>query len=161
MVQRTNAKIDVGGNQKKWEILPATWQDFSAVRQLEKECFPVDHWPFWDIIGVLTLPDVIRLKAVEGGQLVGFSAFDIRNRDNLAWISTICVAAGHRRMGVATDLIQACEAQVSVPYVRLTVRASNRGAITLYQALEYASHDRWPQYYQDGEDAVVMQKRLR
>ena len=161
MVEQVNAEIDAGGNNFRWKILPATWQDFNAVRRLEKECFPVDNWPIWDIVGVLTLPDVIRLKAVEGHQLVGFSAFDIRNRDNLAWISTICVAAGYRRMGVATDLIRACEAQVEVPNIRLTVRASNRGAIILYQALEYVTIDQWPRYYQDGEAAVVMQKRLR
>jgi ribosomal protein S18 acetylase RimI-like enzyme len=161
MVDQTKTNYALGENHKSWKILPATWQDFGAVRQLEKECFPVDHWPFWDIIGVLTLPDVVRLKAVEGSTLIGFSALDIRNRDNLAWISTVCVAPGYRRMGVATDLIEACEAQVEVPYVRLTVRASNRGAISLYQALDYGTIDRWPGYYLDGEAAVVMQKRLR
>ncbi len=161
MVDQTKANYALGENYNSWQILPATWQDFNAVRQLEKECFPVDHWPFWDIFGVLTLPDVVRLKAVEGNTLVGFSAFDIRNRDNLAWISTLCVAPGYRRMGVATDLIEACEAEVDVPYVRLTVRASNQGAIILYQALDYVTIDQWPGYYLDSEAAVVMQKRLR
>ncbi len=130
------------------------------MRTLERACFPVDHWPFWDIFGVLTLPDVIRVKAVAGDQLVGFAAFDIRNRDNLAWISTICVAPSHRRMGVATDMLYWCESRLKVPNVRLTVRASNQGAQILYQALEYVTIDQWPRYYQDGEDAVVMQKRL-
>jgi len=159
-VNRTNKKSISGRNDKNWEILPAGWQDFGAVRKLERTCFPVDHWPFWDIFGVLTLPDVIRVKAVLGAQLIGFVAFDIRNRDNLAWISTICVSPSHRRVGVATDLIKTCETQVKVPYVRLTVRAANQGAQILYHALDYVTIDQWPRYYLDGEDAVVMQKRL-
>ena len=77
MVEQTNAKIDTGGNNFRWKILPATWQDFSAVRQLEKECFPVDHWPFWDIFGVLTLPDV-----------VGSGTYTIQPADTLDEIAT-------------------------------------------------------------------------
>ena len=60
----------------KAAISQATWHDFNAVRQLEKVCFPVDAWPFWDVIGVLALPNVIRLKAVLDDQLVGFVAVD-------------------------------------------------------------------------------------
>lgn len=142
------------------EILPATWHDFNAVRRLEKICFPDDAWPFWDIIGVLALPDVLRMKAEIAGELVGFIAIDIRNRDRLAWIAVVGVLPGYRRRGIARALIKASEARVTVPYLRLSVRASNRGAQALYEELGYEPFDRWPRYYVGGEDAIVMQKRV-
>ena len=144
----------------KAAISQATWHDFNAVRQLEKVCFPVDAWPFWDVIGVLALPNVIRLKAVLDDQLVGFVAVDIRTRQNLAWIATIGVLPSYRRLGIATDMLAACVNQLSVPYLRLSVRASNKAALQLYDKLGYEKIDRWPRYYQGGEDGIVMQKRL-
>jgi [ribosomal protein S18]-alanine N-acetyltransferase len=45
--------------------------------------------------------------------------------------------------------------------VRLSVRVSNESAIRLYLKLGYNKFGYWPSYYQDGEDALVMQKPLR
>jgi ribosomal protein S18 acetylase RimI-like enzyme len=42
----------------------------------------------------------------------------------------------------------------------LTVRTSNLGAITLYEREGYATMDVWKAYYNDGEDAIVMEKTL-
>jgi ribosomal-protein-alanine N-acetyltransferase len=142
------------------EIVPATWHDFSAVRALEKICFPVDVWPFWDVFGVLALPSILRFKAVLEGQLVGFIAVDIRARKNEAWISTLGVLPAFRRRGIATKLIETCECRVDVAYIRLCVRASNRGAIQLYERLGYKKYAQWRRYYRGGETAVVMQKKL-
>jgi ribosomal-protein-alanine N-acetyltransferase len=142
------------------EILLATWHDFNAVRRLEKVCFPMDAWPFWDIIGVLTLPDVLRMKAEIDGELVGFIAVDLRNRENLAWIAVVGVLPSYRRQGIAKALIKASETRLTVPYLRLSVRASNQAAQKLYEQLGYEAFDRWPRYYVGGEDAIVMQKRV-
>lgn len=141
-------------------IVPATWHDFSAIRKLEKVCFPVDAWPFWDTLGVLALPNVIRFKALVGDKMVGFIAVDIRRWQNLAWIATICVLPEYRRSGIATDLIRASIAELRVANLRLSVRASNAGAIRLYEKLGFAEVDRWRRYYQGGEDAVVMDKEI-
>jgi ribosomal-protein-alanine N-acetyltransferase len=142
------------------EIMPATWHDFSAVRELEKVCFPVDVWPLWDVLGVLTFPSILRFKVVLDRQLVGFIAVDIRTRKKEAWISTLGVLPAFRRRGIATLLIEACERSVEVPYMRLSVRASNQWAIRLYARLGYKAYTNWPRYYRGGEKAVVMQKRL-
>lgn len=138
----------------------AGWRDFNEVRRLEKACFPVDAWPFWDTLAVLTLPDVVRLKAVASGRTVGFIAVDIRHRDHLAWIATICVDPAYRRRGVASTLIRAVEARLQVARLRLSVRMSNQGARRLYLGLGFEEAERWPRYYQDGEDALVMEKTL-
>jgi ribosomal protein S18 acetylase RimI-like enzyme len=141
-------------------IEQANWRDLNALRQVERVCFPMDAWPIWDLLGVLTLPNVVRLKAMVDDQMVGFIAGDIRPREDLAWIATIGVVPEYRRRGIGAALLQACEAQLSVRRVRLSVRVSNRAAIELYERFSYQQVGRWGHYYQDGEDAMVMEKIL-
>lgn len=141
-----------------YEIIPASWRDLNAVRQLEQICFPKDYWPIWDIIGVLTLPSVIRLKAVNDDKVLGFIAGDIRRSEDISWIATVGVLPEYRGQGIGTALMQRCEAQLPTRAVRLCVRTSNEEAIRLYHQMSYRKISIWPSYYQDGEDALVMEK---
>lgn len=140
-------------------IEPAGWRDLNSLRILEKVCFPVDAWPLWDLIGVLTFPNVVRLKATCGEQMVGFIAGDVRHGEKLAWIATLGVLPEYRGQGVGALLLATCESQLEVPTIRLCVRASNDVAIRLYRRFGYAQVGRWPRYYTDGEDGLVMEKR--
>ena len=144
-----------------YSIEPATWRDLNSLRYVERVCFPKDYWPLWDLIGVLTLPKVIRLKAVVQDTMVGFIASDIRSSERLAWIATVAVLPEYRGRGIGTALITSCEIQVGVPAMRLTVRASNKDAIRLYRELGYEQKEVWRHYYQDGEDGIIMEKRLQ
>ncbi len=141
-------------------IQAANWRDLNQLRDLERICFPLDAWPLWDLVGVLTLPNVVRLKAVTDGRMVGFVAGDERPSERLAWIATIGVLPEYRRRGVATALLHETEKQLKVSRVRLCVRASNQGAIDLYIREGYQRISVWPKYYQNGEDALVMEKIL-
>lgn len=123
-------------------------------------CFPKDSWPIWDMIGVLTLPSVVRLKAVADGKMVGFVAGDVRRSEDTAWIATIGVLPAYRRRGIATRLLTGVEQRVKEARMRLSVRISNQPAIKLYQQLGYQRVGTWPGYYQDGEDALVLEKYL-
>jgi ribosomal-protein-alanine N-acetyltransferase len=140
------------------EIVTATWRDFNAIRQIENQSFDLDAWPLIDVIGVLTLPNVIRLKAVAAGETVGFIAVDIRRSQGVAWIATIAVSPDHRRKGIGGKLLEEAESQNDLPRMRLTVRRSNRPAINLYHNFGYREVDIWPRYYQGGEDGIVMEK---
>lgn len=140
------------------DVQPATWRDLNALRQLEVVCFPNDSWPLVDLIGVLVLPNVVRLKAVLDGYMVGFVAGDIRQKEKLAWIATIGVLPAHRRKGIGSLLLRACEEHLPVPRVRLSVRASNQPALNLYERAGYQRYAFWQGYYQDGEGAVVLEK---
>jgi ribosomal-protein-alanine N-acetyltransferase len=140
-------------------VEPATWRDLNQLRNIEKICFPQDAWPLWDLIGVLTLPNVVRLKAVTGDRMVGFIAGDLRPSEQMAWIATVGVLPEYRGRGIGEALIRACEEQLDIPTIRLSVRLSNEGAVRLYQRLGYQRVGIWPNYYLDGEDAVVMEKQ--
>lgn len=144
----------------RFVIEPATWRDLNSLRHLEKVCFPLDAWPLWDIAGVLTLPNVVRLKATADGQMVGFVAGDVRPTERMAWIATIGVLPEYRNRGIGGALLEACEQQLTTPHVRLNVRVSNQTAISLYQNRGYRRAGIWPGYYADGEDALIMEKQL-
>jgi ribosomal protein S18 acetylase RimI-like enzyme len=148
-------------------IQPATWRDLNSLRHLEHLCFPKDAWPLLDLVGVLTLPNVVRLKAeVAGldnrpdGLMVGFIAGDVRPSQHMAWIATIGVLPEYRGRGIGRMLLAACEAQIHEQSVRLCVRSTNQTAIQLYLTSGYQRAGLWPNYYQDGEDALVMEKKL-
>jgi hypothetical protein len=58
------------------EILPANLRDLGGLRRVEQACFLKDAWPLLDLFAVLTWPEIIRLKAVENDQMIGFIAGD-------------------------------------------------------------------------------------
>jgi ribosomal protein S18 acetylase RimI-like enzyme len=142
-------------------IVPAAWRDFKGLRQLEKECFPIDAWPLLDLISVLSFPNIIRLKAVINDQIVGFIAGDLRPSKDMAWIATIGVLPKYQRRGIASALLRACEQQLNVRRIRLSVRVKNSPAIRLYEGFGYTQVGRWIEYYQDGSDAIVFEKTCR
>lgn len=142
------------------EITHASILDLGALRQLEQVCFPQDAWPLLDLIAVLSFPGVVRLKATEKGRMIGFIAGDPRPGEGLGWIATVGVLPEYRGKGVGRALIDACEKQLSLPRIRLSVRHSNHEAIRIYEKAGYRSVDHWLRYYNDGEDALVMEKRL-
>ncbi|MEK6752545.1 MAG: GNAT family N-acetyltransferase [Chloroflexota bacterium] len=142
------------------EIIKASIFDLNALRKLENESFAKDAWPLFDLIAVLTFPEVIRLKAVKDGQMVGFIAGDPRPHDGWGWVATIAVDPRYQRRGIGRALLYACENKLGVPKARLTVRPSNHAAISMYEKEGYASIDLWKGYYNDGEDAMLMEKEL-
>ena len=139
-------------------IETATLRDLSALRTIERICFPKDAWPLLDLISVLSFPGVIRLKALSAREMVGFVASDVRRMEGIAWIATIAVLPAYQRQGVGTTLMEACEAHIPLKRIRLCVRPTNQSAIRLYERFGYNRVGEWTKYYQDGESALVMEK---
>ena len=139
-------------------IEAATWRDLNHLRQLERACFPKDAWPLLDLIGVLTMPNVVRLKAMSDHQMVGFIAGDVRKAENSAWIATVGVIPEYRRQGIGKALLRSCESRLEVGKICLNVRASNGAAVKLYEEFGYRRSGLWTRYYEDGEDALLMEK---
>ncbi|KAA3644610.1 MAG: N-acetyltransferase [Chloroflexi bacterium] len=154
------AETTMGALPKTIQIEEANWRDFNAVRQLEQRCFDKDAWPWWDMLSVLTLPNIVRLKATLGTEIVGFVMGDVRPEQRRAWVSTICVDPDFRRQGIGDRLLDEVEGRVNVPRMRLSVRKSNENAIALYERRGYQPVGQWPRYYRGGEDALIMEKAL-
>jgi ribosomal-protein-alanine N-acetyltransferase len=113
-----------------------------------------------DLISVLTMPGVVRIKAEVGGEFAGFVAGDLRGPQNYAWIATIGVFPKFRGLGVGRALLEACEARLAGRVTRLCVRTDNHVAIVLYESRGYTRVDIWSKYYTDGSDALIMEKDL-
>jgi ribosomal-protein-alanine N-acetyltransferase len=113
-----------------------------------------------DLLAVLTWPEVIRLKVMEDGEMIGFAACDPRPSQSVAWIATIAVDPRWQRRGIGRMLLHACEERVKQPRMKLSVRISNHGAIALYEKEGYQTINVWGRYYSDQEDALVMEKVL-
>ena len=142
------------------EIFPATWRDLTELRHLEQVCFRQDAWPLLDVIAVLSFPGIVRLKAAIDGEMVGFIAGEIRNSPELAWIATFGVLPAFRRQGIGSALLGACEEDLGVERIRLSVRQGNENAIRLYKSFGYQQIGTWPEYYRGGIDAVVLEKHF-
>ena len=143
------------------KIQPASVRDLGALRRIESVCFEKDAWSLFDLIAVLTWPDVIRLKAVEDHEMVGFVAGEPRSSQGVGWIATIAVDPRYQGRGYGRALLLACEEQLNFPRAKLTVRISNDRAISLYEKEGYRTVDIWKRYYNDGEDGLVMEKILQ
>jgi len=142
-------------------IESATWRDLKDLHQLEKDCFQLDAWPLLDILGVLTIPQIIRLKAVDHEKLVGFIAVDLRRSQQTAWIATLAVNSAYRKSGIGSALLRISEEEINLPRIRLSVRQSNQPAIRLYQKHGYQQIEVWKKYYKGGDDALVFEKYLK
>ena len=95
---------------------------------------------------------------MDNDQMVGFVAGDPRPSQGFSWIATIAVLPEYRQMGVGRALLRACEAQLKTPRLKLSVRVTNQKAINLYEQEGYRRMDIWKAYYNDGENALVMEK---
>jgi len=165
-IRRYNQRV-VNDSIPLFRIENATWRDLKPLQRLEKICFDVDAWPLIELLGVLTFPEVLRLKAVADGLMVGFIAGDRRRgevRGNMkmdtGWILTLGVLPEWRRKGIAEVLLTECETQLRMPVIKLTVRRGNQPAIRLYEKMGYSQIDIWSKYYRNGEDGLVFEKRL-
>ncbi len=140
------------------DILPASLLDLGPLQQIERACFEDDRWPLLDLMAVLTFPDVVRLKALVDGRMVGFVAGDQRDSRGFSWIATIAVLPEFRRSGIGQALLAACESKLITSRVRLCLRANNAAALRLYEQQGYQRVDIWHSYYKDDADALVMEK---
>jgi ribosomal-protein-alanine N-acetyltransferase len=132
--------------------------DFFKLKRLEKLCFGEDAWPWIDIFAALVFPQTIRLVIEIEQELAGFVIGDRRQSQKLGWIASIAVHPDCRRRGYGTQLLLACERELDTARIRLSLRRSNHTALRLYKEQGYFEVDRWPRYYRNGEDAIVMEK---
>lgn len=141
-----------------YNIQTASWRDLFALSALEKICFSQDAWPLLELIGVLAIPGVVRLRAVVADEMVGFIAGDPRRHEKTGWILTLGVLPDWRRKGIAQALLRRCEEHMEMPRVKLTVRRNNLSALQLYKKMGYQQVDIWSRYYHNGEDGLVLEK---
>lgn len=140
-------------------IMQMTSAHVPQVAQLERVCFQ-DPWSEQSIASELENPLSLWLVAMEEDRLLGYvgsqTVLDETDMMNVA------VDPAARRQGVARALIQELTAQLKQRGSRklsLEVRASNLGAIRLYESLGFVRLGCRPGYYRNPrEDAWILGK---
>jgi len=158
---QAEAGSQVNGGAREVRLARAGLRDLAAVLEIERRCFAGDAWPLLDVIGVLAWPEVVRLKAVTQGRVVGFVAADPNHHGDAAMIATLAVLPEYRRQRIAWRLLEACEAMLKAGRICLTVRADNTSAQQLYEAFGYRITGSVARYYSDGAAGIAMEKANR
>lgn len=152
--------------QQRWDrnrlsIRPASPGDVRALEAAERICF-VDPWPGQYFLAELFAPGRFQRVVVDpAGTLVGylFTAWQYLDLH----ILKVATMPDYRRQGLGRYLMELAEAhcrELAGESVTLEVRPHNMAAITLYQQMGYVEAGRRPKYYANGEDAVIMTKRI-
>ena len=103
----------------------------------------------------------LSVAAAEDGKIAGY-AFAVLAEEE-ADLANIAVTKSFRHRGIAKELLSRLEAQVRAAGGRkmfLEVRVSNAPAMALYLKTGYVGRYARPRYYGNGEDALVMEKKL-
>ena len=134
--------------------------DLDGVADLERLSFPVP-WKRDYFEVEIGAPWRFNRVALCGGTLAGyvFCAF----AGGEVHVNKIAVAPAFRRQGVASALMDEVFAfahRVDAVEMYLEVRVSNRRAQAFYAGLGFSETGRRARYYFDGEDALVMVRKL-
>ena len=141
------------------EILKMQSTHIPQIASLEKLCFS-EPWSENSISGELDNPLSLWLVAVDGDCVAGYvGSQSVMGETDMM---NIAVSPDYRRQGVAAALIEELVRQLKVGgnhCLTLEVRASNDGAIKLYEKLGFAQVGRRPNYYRiPKEDALILRK---
>ena len=143
-------------------LRPLEPADLDRVVQLETELFGPAAWSRALYEDELARADRYYVAAEVDGELVGYAGIVLAPD---AQVMTVGVAASHRRRGIASRLVADLVERAGIARARdvfLEVRAGDTGAQELYRRAGFEPIGVRRRYYlPDGEDAVVMRRRLR
>ena len=143
-------------------IRPAREADLLAVVDLEEQCFS-EPWPFTTFQAHLDQPGFLVAASSRGinGFVVG--SIEPGLLGPVAHIKDLAVDPRHRRLGIARRLLTTALArlhQSGAVHATLEVRSSNEPAQRLYRSLDFRPAKERPEYYADGETAIVMTRPM-
>ncbi len=145
------------------QIRPLRWWELPEATALEPVLFGADAWSpelFWSELAQHETRHYVA--SWDGQTMTGYAGLSATAGE--AWVQTIGVAPGHRRRGLATDLLRELTTEArrrGASTIWLEVGAGNTAAQALYARHGYATVGRRRGYYgATGEDALIMRALL-
>ncbi|HEY5602295.1 MAG TPA: ribosomal protein S18-alanine N-acetyltransferase [Gammaproteobacteria bacterium] len=144
-------------------IRSADKNDLERLVEIENTCFTTD------ILSRRSFQRFIRhgahdLKVAESNnEIVGYTLVLYRTGTGLARMYSIAVIPAQQGKGIARHLMEAAEQagrERFCAFMRLEVNVNNVPAIHLYKKLGYRHIGMIENYYDDGSDALRMEKRI-
>ena len=132
--------------------------DVKRILEIEYESFK-DPYPPSILIDVYNLGAGF-LVAQQDNIVVGYIIFWIRYEDE-GHIISLAVDKNYRKRGIASELVNNAInifIKCNVSEIKLEVRKSNKGARKFYQKMGFEEKKILENYYEDGEEAVIMKK---
>lgn len=137
------------------------FEDILAVTRLEEECFTTDRWSYHTFASCYENASFYGVVAEEGGEIIGFGGITAVC-DN-ADLENVLVAEAYRRCGAGSAILNRLlwyAVSKNVEKVFLEVRVSNAAAMGMYLKSGFVGVHARTRYYSDGEDCLVMCKKL-
>ena len=137
-----------------------TKSDISQIAEIEKQCFS-DPWSEQAFESGMNSPFFYGILFEEGGQVCAYACEMVIFED--AEILNVAVAPSFRRRGLGKELMLALENYAKnkgAERLLLEVREGNIPARGLYEKQGFEAYGVRKNYYEDGENAVIMQKKI-
>lgn len=143
-------------------IQPMAEADVDEVLVLEAASFP-SPWSRRHFLDELASPLSFPLvaRAVDGGVMGYVCPMQVLDEGT---ILNVAVGPGYRGRGIGRMLMKAVLNEFrtrKASFVALEVRPTNRAALTLYQSVGFVATGRRKAYYENGEDAVLMEYDMK
>jgi len=141
----------------------ATIADLDSLVGLEEAGFATDRFSRSLLRGLIKGPNSAVFVVDPEGAVAGYACITWRKGGRTAYLYSIVVTPALQGKGLGKLLLQRCELEGSskaLTVMRLEVRPDNPTAIAFYERNGYAHVGTSPGYYEDGADALVMEKRL-
>lgn len=141
-------------------IRPMTTADLQQVLAIEQSCFP-RPWTREHFLSELASQHACAAVAVLEGRVVGYFCLTVVLDE--AELLDIAVDPALQGQGVGRQmLLQVCEEarRRDAGILRLEVRATSQPAITLYERFGFIRNGLRRAYYEQGIDALLMEKNL-
>lgn len=138
-------------------------QDLAALMAIEEACFVSDRLSRRSFLHLLTEGNSVTLVDAPGAQVRGYLTLLFRADVSLARVYSIATAPGCGGRGVAAGLLAAAEALAlarGCVAMRLEIRKDNKASQGLFLGHGYAVFGEHAAYYEDGMDALRLEKSL-
>ncbi len=136
----------------------ADLSDVSGIYAVECECFK-NPWSEAMFSGDLKNENTVYIVAKDNENIIGYAGVWCVMGD--ADITNVAVSPKYQRQGIASRLLERLISEAKIrksENIRLEVRQSNFGAIALYKKHGFREIDIRKKYYDNTEDAVIMEK---
>lgn len=146
-----------------YQIRAGENRDLKTLLSIENTCFEIDKLSRRSFLHFLK-PGAHELKVVlTNHTIVGYVVILYRSGTHLARMYSIAVHPDYQGKGIARYLIDHAEQSArerSCAFMRLEVSVNNTVAYQLYKKCGYRDIGEIPAYYEDGSDAIRMEKRI-
>lgn len=135
-------------------------EDLAEVLLLERLCY-AQPWTMANFVGEFERSITVALGFKQGQTLLGHCFFWLIKPE--IHLLNLAVVPQARRQGLGRRLLNAMLAfglRAGVDFVFLEARSSNEPALSLYRSVGFQSSGLRPNYYDDGEDALLMTLEL-